>query len=123
LWNRNRRKLGTVTFCPIGTEIHYGSGTGIGSGLNIKWNKNSIKENNFLENNAASDIEKARFCAKFLLLVNWINIVWIRNRNQNFSKVGTETGTATNHYSSTTLKPTSYLTTGPYIIANFIELQ
>ncbi len=29
-----------------------------------------------------------------------LDIVWIRNRNQNFSKVGT--GTATNHYGSTT---------------------
>jgi hypothetical protein len=80
-------------------------------------------EDKFLENNAASDIEKARFYAKFVLLVNWINTVWIRNRNQNFSKVGTGTGTATNHYSSTTLKPTSYLTTGPYIFANIIKLQ
>jgi hypothetical protein len=35
-----------------------------------------------------------------------LNTVWIRNRNQNFSEVGT--GTATNHYGSTTLQVGKY---------------
>jgi hypothetical protein len=58
---------------------------------------------NFLGNNADSDIEKARFCTNFLLLDNYAKYFWnrIRNQNQNLSKVGT--GTATNHYGSTTL--------------------
>ncbi len=48
--------------------MHYGYRTGFGSGSNIKCNKkvkNQKGEANFLENNAASDIEKARFCTIF----------------------------------------------------------
>jgi hypothetical protein len=61
---------GTVTFCLSGTVtgMHYGYRTGFGSGSNIKCNKkvkNQKGEANFLENNAASDIEKARFCTIF----------------------------------------------------------
>ncbi len=58
------------------------------------------------EKQAASDIEKARFCAIFFFGKTVLNIVWIRNRNKNFSKVGTGTGTSTKHYSSTKLLST-----------------
>jgi hypothetical protein len=39
-----------------------------------------------------------------------LNIVWIRSRNQNFSKVGTGNGTGTtiNNYGSTILHKTVY---------------
>jgi hypothetical protein len=50
-----------------------GSGAGFGSKSNIKSKKvlkNLKLENNFLGNNAASDIEKARFCANFNLWKN-----------------------------------------------------
>jgi hypothetical protein len=55
--------------------VHYGSGSRIefGSGSNIKCNekvKKSKREASFLWNNAAADIEKARFCRIFLLLEN-----------------------------------------------------
>ncbi len=101
---------GTVTFCLSGTgtrtRMHYGSGYRIefGAGSNIKCNekvKKSKLEASFLGNNAAADIEKARFCRIFLLLEN-CEIVWIRNqnrsrsrsRNQNFLDVGTATAIA-----------------------------
>ena len=57
-------------------------------------------------NNAASEIEKARFCTNFGFWKIVLNTVWIWNQsgNQNFFKVGTGTGngTATNHYGYTT---------------------
>ncbi len=101
---------GTVTFClsGTGTGLHYGSGSGSGFGpgagfgskSNIKWNKkvkNQNLEANFLGNNAAaSNIEKAGFCTIFLKLPSIVRI-----RNCKFSEVGT--GTAVNHYGSTTL--------------------
>ncbi len=55
---------------------------------------------------AVSDIEKARFVQSFCSWKTVLNIVRIRNRNQNFSKVGT--ATATNHCGSTTLTDTVY---------------
>ncbi len=61
---------GTVNFCLAEPECVSGSGSGsgagFGSGYNIKSNKKS-KEGNFLGNNAASDIEKVRFCTNFIL--------------------------------------------------------
>jgi hypothetical protein len=70
---------GTITFCPsgIGTGMHYGSGTGFGSGCNIKRNLKSQKitmRGQFLGNKLLSDIEKARFCA-----------ILCQNRNRNKS--------------------------------------
>jgi hypothetical protein len=76
--------------------MHYGSGSGseFGSGSDIKCNKvnNKKREANVLINNTASDIEKAENCS--IIVRNW-------NFYQHFTKVGT--GTATNHYGSTTL--------------------
>ncbi len=40
---------------------------------------------------------------KFFVIENYAKQVWIRNRNENFSKVGTGAGTTINHYGSTTL--------------------
>ncbi len=67
----------TATFCLSGTGIvmHSGSGTGFGPGYNIKCaviqkSKDQKLEGDFLGNNAASSIEKARFCTNFLLLKN-----------------------------------------------------
>ncbi len=60
-------------------------------------------EANFLGNNAAFSIEKARLCNKFFFVENCTGAgtgIGAGNRNQNFSKVGT--GTAINHYGSTT---------------------
>ncbi len=58
---------GIVTFClsGTGTRMHYSSG----SGSNIKCHRKVKikKEANCLENNAASDIEKARFDTDFFL--------------------------------------------------------
>jgi hypothetical protein len=43
------------------------------------------------------------FVKKILVLGKLLNIV-LRSQNQNFSKVGTGTGTATSHFGSTTLE-------------------
>ncbi len=51
------------------------------------------------EKKAASDIEKARFCAIFMFLENCAK--YCLDPEPNFFKVGT--GTATTYYGSTTL--------------------
>ncbi len=72
--------------------------------MHYKSKKNKKCDANILGNNAALDIEKTKFCTNFLLLKTVLNIVGVRNRiknksrHLNFSKVGTGTGTAMNHY-------------------------
>jgi hypothetical protein len=46
-------------------------------------------------------LKRQDFIQTFCSWKTVLDSVWIRNRNQNYSKVGT--GTATNHYGSTTL--------------------
>ncbi len=55
-----------------------------------------------MRNIADSKIEKASFCKSIL---TELNIVWVRNgnRNRNFYKVISGTGTAMYHFSSTTM--------------------
>jgi hypothetical protein len=85
--------------------MHYGSGfgSGFGSGSNIKCNekvsKNLKMRGQLYEKKAASDIEKARFCAIFMFLENCAK--YCLDPEPNFFKVGT--GTATTYYGSTTL--------------------
>jgi hypothetical protein len=85
--------------------MHYGSGTGFGSGYNIKWNKKVKRIKNerttFREIKLILTLTRQDFVQLFCFWKTVLDIVWIRNRNQNISKVGT--GTATNHYGSTTL--------------------
>ncbi len=107
LWNRNRNRRNR-TFCLGGTGIrmHYGSGTGFGSGSNIKWNKKSQIKNErttFREIILIMKLKRQDFVQTFCCWKTVLDIVWIRNRNrnQNYSKVGTRT--TTNHYGSTTL--------------------
>jgi hypothetical protein len=91
--------------------MRYGSGSGsgfgsrFGSGYNIKLNKKvkKIKDERqtFWEIMLLLTLESQDFVQIFLCWKTVLNFVWIRNRNQKFSKFGT--GTATNHYGSTTL--------------------
>jgi hypothetical protein len=95
---------GTGTFCLSGTGMHFGSGLGSGSVIyekGVKVKKIQKGNENFIGNNAESNIKKARFlytifylkkCAKFGL-GPWIQIrIWNRNRNRNFSEIGPGTG-------------------------------
>jgi hypothetical protein len=83
-----------------GTGMPSGSGSGTGSGSNIKLNtkvkKNQKWEANFPGNSAASNIEKARFCAIFvvekLYLLNTIlSGSEPRTGTPDFSKYGSTT--------------------------------
>jgi hypothetical protein len=56
--------------CGAGTGMRYGSGTGFGSGSNIKCTKKSQMRGQFLGNKLLSDNENARFCAIFCLSQN-----------------------------------------------------
>jgi hypothetical protein len=74
---------GTATFClrVTGTVMHSVYGTGFEPGSNIKCNtkvKNLKLEANSLDNNDASNTEKARFCTNFLLLKNCAKGTWQR---------------------------------------------
>jgi hypothetical protein len=79
----------------------FGSGTGFGSGAEIKWNdksfdcpNHSITNDNCLGISAASNINKARLCGTIFIWKTVPNVVWIRiririrNWSRNFSKVG-----------------------------------
>jgi hypothetical protein len=55
-----------------------------------------------LGNNAACDIEKARFCPNFLLLKNCAKYC-LDTEPEHKTFLKPEPGTATNHYGSTTL--------------------
>jgi hypothetical protein len=93
--------------------MHYGSGARFGSGSNITWNKKKLKIKNerttFWANNAASDIEKARFVTNFFCRKR-LNIVWKpepklfqsrnRNRNRNKSLGSASLQTARNNWKS-----------------------
>ncbi len=103
----------TATFCLSGT------GAGFGSGSSKNWDKNvKIIKNErptFWEIMLLLALKNTRFVTNFVLLENYAKYCLdpepesklfpsrIRNRIQNFSKVGT--GTATNHYCPTTLLP------------------
>jgi hypothetical protein len=66
----------------------YGSGSG--SGSNIKWNKKSKIKNerqSFWEMMLLLKLKRHDFVQIFCCWKTLLNIVWIRNRNQNFSTV------------------------------------
>ncbi len=65
----------------------------------LLWSRKSNVRPTFLEKGCFWHW-KGKILCNFSFWKTVLNSVWIRNRNQNFSKVGT--GTATNHYGSTT---------------------
>jgi hypothetical protein len=105
LWNRTA----TFCLCGTGTEMHFGSGTGFGSVSNIKCNT-KVKTVKKFKNERPTFTETMLFlkenCTIFfkaVLNMVWIRFqIWIRNRKQNFSTVGTEI--KFKHFASTTLR-------------------
>ncbi len=91
LWNQNRNFFLSGT----GTTTHSGSGTGFELRSNIKWNtkvkivkKIWSERPTFLDTLLPLVVKRKKFVKICIWVYIWFQI-WIRNRNRNFSKVGT----------------------------------